>query len=253
MKKSLSLFAVLLAAISMSAPAATQDKGGVDLHGPYDVVANWLKPVEDGMLTHPVAVFIAFVGDLFGGGYDALRALGLAAHPDHDEAAGVGAAVPLDDAADDLALAGGELAVVLLVLGIAQPLQDHLPCGGGRDAAESLWGVVPFVEDVAVFVGLARHHLNDAGLAVDLDAGVGFVPLGVAIGGEQRGLDGVDDDIDGDALVGLDGVQCGHVDIHAPAPFPGWPASSSSRWFGGENSTWTTALAIPLRGSSRTV
>ena len=206
----------------------------------------------DDVATQPVAVFVTLAGHLFGGRDDALGALRLAAHPHHDEAAGVGAAVALDDTADDLALAGGELAVVLLVLGVAQPLQDDLARGGGRDAAESLWGVVPFVEDVAVFVCLARQHLDDAGLAVDLDARVGLVTLGVAIGGEQRGLDGVDDDVDRDALVGLDGVQCGHVDIHAPAPFPVWPASSSSRWFGGENSTCTTALAIPLRGSSRT-
>ena len=121
---------------------------------------------------------------------------------------------------DDVALAGGELAVVLLVLGVAQPLQDHLAGGGGRDPAESLWGVVPFVEDVAVFVGLARHHLHDAGLAVDVDAGVGLVALGVPVGGQQRGLDGVDDDVDRDALVGLDGVQCRHVDVHASALLP---------------------------------
>ena len=87
--------------------------------------------------------------------------------------------------------------------------------------------------------------MDHAGLAVDLDAGVGFVALGVAIGGEQCRLDGVDDDVDGDALVGLDGVQCRHVDIHAPASFPDWPASSSSTLVRGENSTWTTALAIP--------
>src|SRR4029077_6227759 len=113
-------------------------------------------------------------------------------------------------------------------------------------------GVVPFGDDVAVDVGLARHHLDEAGLAVDLDAGVGLVTFGVAISGQQRRLDGLDHHVDRDALVGLDGMQCRHVDVHAEASFPGWPASSSSRWFGGENSTWTTALVIPSTGSSRT-
>ena len=183
----------------------------------------------DDVAAQPVAVLVALTGHLLGGRDDALGSLGLAAHPDDDEAAGVGASVALDDAADDVALAGRELAVVLLVLGIAQPLQDHLTCGGGRDAAETLWRVVPFVDDVAVVVGLARHHLDHAGLAVDLDARVGLVALGVPIRGQQRRLDGVDDHVDRDSLVGLDGMQRRHVDVHAPASFPDWPASSSSR------------------------
>ena len=52
----LSLLVALIVAVC-AATAATQEKGGIDLHGPYDVVENWLKPVEEGWLTHPVAVF----------------------------------------------------------------------------------------------------------------------------------------------------------------------------------------------------
>lgn len=48
---------VVALAVVAAMPAATQEKGGIDRHGPYDVVENWLKPVEDGFLTHPVAVF----------------------------------------------------------------------------------------------------------------------------------------------------------------------------------------------------
>jgi DNA-binding beta-propeller fold protein YncE len=49
------LSAVFTAALFV--PISAQEKGGVDLHGPYDVVENWLKPVEEGLLTHQVAVF----------------------------------------------------------------------------------------------------------------------------------------------------------------------------------------------------
>ena len=36
-----------------------QEKGGVDLTGPYDVVANWMKPVEDDVTTYVIGVFAA--------------------------------------------------------------------------------------------------------------------------------------------------------------------------------------------------
>lgn len=36
---------------------SSQDKGGVDLTGPYDVVANWMKPIEEGVTTYVVGVF----------------------------------------------------------------------------------------------------------------------------------------------------------------------------------------------------
>src|SRR5262249_38250656 len=206
----------------------------------------------DDVAPQPVAVFVPLTGYLLGGGHDAVGSLGRAAHSDDDETTGVRARGALNDARDDIALPRRELAVVLLVLRIAQPLQDHLTCGGGRDATESFWGVVPFVDDVAVGVGLTRDDLDDTGLAVDVDVSVGLVAFGMAIGGQQRRLDRIDDHVDRDALVDLDGVQCRHVDVHAEASFPDWPASSSSRWFGGENSTWTTALVMPSTGSSRT-
>ena len=56
MKPTRSLLTVLFG-VMCAATAAMQEKGGVDLHGPYDVVENWLKPVEEGWLIHPVAVF----------------------------------------------------------------------------------------------------------------------------------------------------------------------------------------------------
>lgn len=62
------LLTVLLVGAIASAVAA-QDKGGLDLHGPYDVVPGWLKTVEEGYLLSPVTVFAEtpdriFVGSL---------------------------------------------------------------------------------------------------------------------------------------------------------------------------------------------
>lgn len=56
MKSRVWIVAVFFAAL-FAGRATTQEKGGVDLHGPYDVVAGWLKPVEEGWFLHPVSVF----------------------------------------------------------------------------------------------------------------------------------------------------------------------------------------------------
>jgi DNA-binding beta-propeller fold protein YncE len=47
---------VMLLTIAAS-HAVMQEKGGVDLTGPYEVVPNWLKPVSPGRLLYPIAVF----------------------------------------------------------------------------------------------------------------------------------------------------------------------------------------------------
>lgn len=46
-----------LAVFLLAALPHAQDKGGLDVTGPYQPVAGWLKPVEEGWLIHPVAVF----------------------------------------------------------------------------------------------------------------------------------------------------------------------------------------------------
>ncbi|MEQ1878089.1 MAG: peptidyl-alpha-hydroxyglycine alpha-amidating lyase family protein [Bdellovibrionia bacterium] len=49
------LFALVVAGAVVAVPG--QEKGGVDVTGPYDAVPNWFKPVEAGRLLWPVAVF----------------------------------------------------------------------------------------------------------------------------------------------------------------------------------------------------
>jgi peptidylamidoglycolate lyase len=48
---------VLIGATLVTTPAGAQEKGGLDITGPYDVVENWLKPIDDSVIIHPVALF----------------------------------------------------------------------------------------------------------------------------------------------------------------------------------------------------
>ena len=41
----------------LTARAATQEKGGQDETGPYDVVPGWLKPIAPGWIVYAVDVF----------------------------------------------------------------------------------------------------------------------------------------------------------------------------------------------------
>ena len=143
---------------------------------------------------------------------------------------------------DDVALAAGELAEGVLVLGVAQPLQDDLPRGRGRDPAEALRGVVPLAGDRAVrrrSPGPARA--TTPVLRSMLDARVRLVALGVAVGGEQRGLDRLQDGVERDLLVALDGAQRGDVDVHAGSSAVVSASSATSVSGAGLNSTSTAA------------
>src|SRR5215467_15593910 len=62
------LTGLALAATLAAAPLAI-DKGGIDLHGSYDVIAGWLKTIAPDYLLSPVTVFAEspdriFVGSL---------------------------------------------------------------------------------------------------------------------------------------------------------------------------------------------
>ena len=56
MRKSTGVLTTLIAAM-MALPVTSQEKGGADLTGPYDLVANWLKPIEAGTTTYVIGVF----------------------------------------------------------------------------------------------------------------------------------------------------------------------------------------------------
>ena len=120
----------------------------------------------------PVTVLICFTGNLFRRRDHTLRPLGLAAHPHDDKTTRVGPAVTLDHTGNDFALMGREFAVIALVLGVAESLQDHLPRGGGGDPPETLRRVIPLAEHVAVGVELLGDHPDRTGFSVDVDVRV---------------------------------------------------------------------------------
>ena len=80
----------------------------------------------------------------------------------------------LDDPADDVALAARELAEHVLVLDVAQPLEDDLPRRRGGDPAEPL-GVSSYSRSVPSSCSRGpRRHVP--GLAVQLDPGARLAP-----------------------------------------------------------------------------
>jgi hypothetical protein len=124
----------------------------------------------------------------------------------------------LDHAGHDVALAAGELAERLLVLGVAQPLQDDLLGGGGSDPPEPGRCVVVLAEHRALVVGLRRPNGDVTALALELDARGGLMALGALVGDEQRLLDGLDQGCEGDLLLALQRAQRAHVDVHVSPP-----------------------------------
>ena len=160
----------------------------------------------------------------------------------------------LHDAADDVALLADVLAERLLVLGVAQPLHDDLLGGAGRDPAEVGGGVVPLVHDLAVRTQLLGQHGDLAALAVDLHADVLGGALGVPVGGDQRGLDRLQHGVGRDALLALDRLEGGHVDVHclswsraasaAPSCSGSCPSSCSSSCPSSSSSTSSAVSGV---------
>jgi peptidylamidoglycolate lyase len=50
-------YLTLLLTVATATVPAAQQKGGVDETGPYDLIANWFKPIEKGVTTYVVSVF----------------------------------------------------------------------------------------------------------------------------------------------------------------------------------------------------
>jgi len=116
----------------------------------------------------------------------------------------------LDDAGDDVTLTTGVLVVLHLAFGFADPLQDHLLGRLRGDATEVLRRVVPFLDDVTVFVELLRDHVDLAGLDIDLDQRfvrrIGHPLIGSDQGVRQR----LEHDLDRDPFFALDRIQRFH-------------------------------------------
>ncbi len=120
----------------------------------------------------------------------------------------------------ELALLAAEGAEHLVVLGVAQPLDDDLARGRGGDPAEALRGVVVLRSGVgrdAVLVDrgrVGRPHRHVPGLAVHLDAGLLPGAGRAVVGRQQRLLDGGDEDVEAEVALALQQPQRRHVDVH---------------------------------------
>ena len=178
-----------------------------------------LRAAEGAGHRHHVGLDPAAVGVLLAGHLLGLREHRLdLADVDQHGALDVAAVVRLHDAADDVALLAGVLAEGLLVLGVAQPLHDDLLGGAGRDPAEVGGGVVPLADDLAVGAELLGQDGDLAALAVDVHAHVLGGAVGVPVGGHEGRLDRLDHRVGGDALLPLDRLERGDVDVHCPPP-----------------------------------
>jgi hypothetical protein len=128
--------------------------------------------------------------------------------------------VGLDDAGHDVALAAGVLTEGLVVLGVAQPLENDLPRGHRGDAAEVGRGVVVLLDDLAVGAEVLRPDDDLAGLAVDGHPRVGHGMRRVLVRRQQCGLEGGQQGLERDLLLAFDAAQRGEVDRNHVSPPP---------------------------------
>ena len=98
-----------------------------------------------------------------------------------------GVAILLDDTGQNVTLGRGEAPVLLFVLMFTQPLEDHLPGGGGGDPAEVGRRVVVLADLFTVLVEIRHHHGDGSELAVEHDPSprLGAVRLQVRV---QQGI-----------------------------------------------------------------
>ena len=168
---------------------------------------------RDHVAAQPRAVGVVLAGHLLGRRQHRLDR----AEVDVDHAR---VAALLHDAGDDVALAAEELAQHVLVLGVAQPLQDGLPSRGRGDPAEALRGVVPLPHQLAVIVELSRAQTTTWPLERSSSTRASALGSLGAVVGQQHGLlDGAHQHVERDLLLPFDGPEGGQVDVHqAPPP-----------------------------------
>ena len=131
---------------------------------------------------------------------------------------GAGIAIGLDDTGQDVAFRAGEVPVLLVVLGLPDPLEDHLAGRRRGDPSEISGGVVVETDDVVVIVELGCQDRHPPGLAVDLDLHPAKRVVGFLIGVQQGVLKSLDEVVHRDFLVTLNGAQGCQVDVHLRPP-----------------------------------
>ncbi len=134
----------------------------------------------DHVDAHALAVGVFLAGSLLGQRHDRLDLSEIDPHR-------AGVAILLDDTGQNVTLGRGEAPVLLFVLMFTQPLEDHLPGGGGGDPAEVGRRVVVLADLFTVLVEIRHHHGDGSELAVEHDPSprLGAVRLQVRV---QQGI-----------------------------------------------------------------
>ena len=157
---------------------------------------------------------VVLTGNLLSRGHDALEGTQVDANR-----AGVAVGL-LDHASDDVTLDRREMAVLLLILGLAQTLEDHLASRRGSHAPEVIGGAVVPADDLPLLVLLRDHDGDIPGLAVELDLGPLHGSIRLVVGVEEGVLQGRQQVIERDVLVPLNHAQGRQVDVHLSSPPP---------------------------------
>jgi hypothetical protein len=151
----------------------------------------------------PGSVVIDLARNLLGLGQDRLD---LAEVHQHQAALGR-LGVGLDDARDDVALVAGVLAVGVVVLGVAQPLDDDLLGGHRGDPSEVRRGVIELLDQFTVLAVLGGPDCDGPALAVNLDPRMRHRVIGVSVGRQKGRLESFHHRVEGDLFLPLDAAQ----------------------------------------------
>ena len=164
-------------------------------------------PDMQDVAAQPLAVHVPLTRDLLRRRQDRLQLAKIHQH-------GPGIPALLDHPGHDIALAARVFAEGQLVLGITEPLQDHLPCGGGGDPAEAVRRVVILPDYFAVIARFPGPDSYVAAAPVHLDPCRRRRAVAAVVGDKQRVLDRLDGQVHRDVLLGLQAAQDIKVNVH---------------------------------------
>ena len=169
-----------------------------------------------------VTVLQLFPGDLFCGKQDAVLRFQFRAELDHDDAAGIGMRIALDDATDN---APAKLRIGIkgaLGFGLAQLAQNRFAYGACTHAAKVIRGVIVFTGYFPGFgVALSNDDADGTGGGIDVYPGLGAFGLTlrggfavIQVGIQQGTRNRLQQIIDGDLSFGFDSAKCLKINIH---------------------------------------
>ena len=169
-----------------------------------------------------VTVLQLLSGDLFCGKQDSVLRFQLGTELDHNDAAGIGTRIALDDATDN---APAKLRIGIksaLGFSLAQLAQDGFAHGACAHAAKVIRGVIVLTGNFPGFgVSLGNDDADGTGGGIDVYPGLGAFGLTlrggfavIQVGIQQGTRNRLQQVIDGDLSFGFDGAKCLKINIH---------------------------------------